>query len=117
MSSKKTSSAIGTNKTYIPLPDTGKQPAPSLRFIDRYKHDGSYAFARLLWTGIIRQDFSTRERSLSTIRKLVERMEDVRRKVYAAPNFEESFRLKRLSEALELVIQTLQRWHFEKYRR
>ncbi len=92
-----------------------KTPAPTIGFIDRYKTDPSYNFARDLWPGVIHQDFSTREASLVTIRKLVERMEEIRRKVFVTSDVDESFRLKRLSEALELIIIALNRWHREKY--
>lgn len=114
MEPQKTPPAIGTNNSSIPSPQT-KKIAPTLRFIDRYKERGSYPLARDLWTGIIRQDFSTRDASIQSIRKLVERTDEVRKKIYITPDFEESYRLKRLTEALELVIEALQRWHYEKH--
>lgn len=92
-----------------------KALAPTIAFIDRYKERGSYPFAKDLWTGIIRQDFSTREASLQTIKKMVKRTAEVRRKIYATADFEESYRLKQLTEALELVIEALQKWHCAKY--
>lgn len=92
-----------------------KALAPTIAFIDRYKERGSYPFARDLWSGIIRQDFSTREASLQTIRRIVERTAEVRKKIYVTSDFEESYRLKRLTEALELVVEALQRWHFERH--
>lgn len=89
--------------------------APTIGFIDRYKERGSYPFARDLWPGIIRQDFSTREASLQTIRQIVERTAEIRKKIYLTPDFDESYRLKRLTEALELVTEALMRWHYERH--
>lgn len=115
MEPEKTPPAIGTNNSSIQLPNKAKQLAPTLRYIDRYKERGSYSFARDLWAGIIRQDFSTREASLKTIRRIVERTAEVRKQIYVRPDFEESYRLKRLTEALELVTEVLIRWHHEKH--
>lgn len=92
-----------------------KALAPTIGFIDRYKERGSYPFAKDLWSGIIRQDFSTRDTSLQTIRQIVERTSEIRKKIYVTPDFEESYRLKRLTEALELVTEALMRWHYEKH--
>ena len=92
-----------------------KALAPTIGFIDRYKERGSYSFAKDLWTGIIRQDFSTRDASIQTIRRIVKRTSEIRKKIYLTPDFEESYRLKRLTEALELVTEALMRWHYQKH--
>lgn len=115
MEPENTPPVIGTNNSSIPSPTKGKQLAPTPRYIDRYKERGSYPFAKDLWTGVIRQDFSTREASLQTIKKIVERTAEVRKKIYVSPDFDKSYRLKRLTEALELVTEALMRWHYQKH--
>lgn len=115
MEPSQTPPVIGTNNSSIPSPTNGKKPAPTLRYIDRYKERGSYPFAKDLWIGIVRQDFSTRDASIQTIRKIVERTAEVRKKIYIEPDFDKSYRLKRLTEALELVTEALMRWHYEKH--
>lgn len=95
-----------------------KNASPTIGYLNRLRRKPEFEISKVFWGGIVKQDFTSREKSIAIMRKTNEQMEQLKfeaAQCRQAGDIDRCHKLTRSGDALKHCIRALQAWHYDRY--